>query len=357
MKYILFFVFLLVSEKVHAQRTLNHVQVGAVAPDIKVKKWIKGSAIDEFAKGEIYVLEFWATWCVPCINYMPHLSRLANKYKNQVTFIGVSVYEEPKTSIIEIEHFVNSMGNKMNYNVAVDSNNYMANNWLSNPITKSIPKIFIINKYGFISWIGHPKELDTVLHKVIIDEFNINSEINKLKEAQYIDSIGLNFSYSMLDYPYLSNPDSAVIETKRRILIEPKLKKSYYVAFLLFKNLLQKNQIEAVSYGEEILNYNVSDLYKAVYENVLLNVDISLKPEIYSLSAKAYTLALEHDKVFQEEELAKAYVKIAEWYWRDNKIEESLKAQEKAISYFEIFFNNEIQSLKEKLSYYKSNEN
>ncbi|MFI5386716.1 MAG: hypothetical protein ACHQ50_11425 [Fimbriimonadales bacterium] len=40
----------------------GNLSVGSAAPAIKVAKWIKGTPIAGFAKGKVYVLEFWASW-------------------------------------------------------------------------------------------------------------------------------------------------------------------------------------------------------------------------------------------------------------------------------------------------------
>ena len=48
-------------------------------------------------EGSIRVVDFWATWCPPCREEIPHLNRLHRKYKDQgVNFVGISVDENPK---------------------------------------------------------------------------------------------------------------------------------------------------------------------------------------------------------------------------------------------------------------------
>ena len=58
--------------------------IGSDAPAIDVEHWVqdgkgKFKPVTEFAKGKVYVVEFWATWCGPCIMSMPHLVELQNK--------------------------------------------------------------------------------------------------------------------------------------------------------------------------------------------------------------------------------------------------------------------------------------
>jgi thiol-disulfide isomerase/thioredoxin len=47
--------------------------------------------------GSIRVVDFWATWCPPCREEIPHLNELHRKYKGQgVNIVGISVDENPK---------------------------------------------------------------------------------------------------------------------------------------------------------------------------------------------------------------------------------------------------------------------
>ena len=44
--------------------------------------------------GKPVVLNFWATWCVPCAAEMPLLSEMQNRYKDKILFLAVSVDDE-----------------------------------------------------------------------------------------------------------------------------------------------------------------------------------------------------------------------------------------------------------------------
>ena len=65
------------------------LKVGDPAPALKATKWLQGTEVKSFEKGKIYIVEFWATWCGPCIVMMPHMSEMQEEYKDKsVTFIG-----------------------------------------------------------------------------------------------------------------------------------------------------------------------------------------------------------------------------------------------------------------------------
>lgn len=72
----------------------------------------KSVQADQF-KGNIVVLDFWATWCVPCIAEIPTLNRLQQKYRAQgVRVVGVALASGDAK---EVKPFVGR--NKMKYTV------------------------------------------------------------------------------------------------------------------------------------------------------------------------------------------------------------------------------------------------
>jgi len=66
-------------------------RIGTPAPDFIVQDADRKLELRDF-RGQIVVLNFWATWCAPCVEEMPSLTQLQQRLKDKgVTVVGVSV--------------------------------------------------------------------------------------------------------------------------------------------------------------------------------------------------------------------------------------------------------------------------
>ncbi len=158
---------LLCGNALSAPPKTNLLSIGDPAPELKVSKWFKGGPVDSFQEGHVYVVEFWATWCPPCKTAIPHLSKLAQKYKDSVTVIGVNISD--KASDQAIEEFLDSMKpEETQYHIARDNTDFMIKQWLSAAGQKTIPNAFVVDQKGKVVWIGNPmRGLDTALEQVV----------------------------------------------------------------------------------------------------------------------------------------------------------------------------------------------
>jgi cytochrome c biogenesis protein CcmG, thiol:disulfide interchange protein DsbE len=65
-------------------------RIGSEAPDFTVKDDTRSVSLHDL-KGKIVVLNFWATWCPPCVEEMPSLVTLQSRMKDKITVLAVSV--------------------------------------------------------------------------------------------------------------------------------------------------------------------------------------------------------------------------------------------------------------------------
>lgn len=63
--------------------------VGTAAPDFTVTDSQRTVALDQF-RGRVVVLNFWATWCPPCIEEFPSLIEMQHRMKDKVTVLAIS---------------------------------------------------------------------------------------------------------------------------------------------------------------------------------------------------------------------------------------------------------------------------
>ena len=166
--------------------TAAHAQilhVGDPAPELRISDVVKGEPVARLNRGEVYVVDFWSTWCAPCRKGMPHLSDLQCEYAPQgVKVIGVAVMDEATN----VGAFMSGEGDypagdwMMQYTVAIEApieakdsrrGGQMTEQWLRASGRSEIPTAFIVDRNGDIAWIGHPSwptgELEDYLDHVV----------------------------------------------------------------------------------------------------------------------------------------------------------------------------------------------
>jgi peroxiredoxin/YHS domain-containing protein len=103
----------------------------------------------EGMKGQIVLLDFWATWCAPCRKSMPELDDLHRRYRDRgVTVLGVSIDEG---GAAKVRKFLKTRS--VSYPIALDSEKAPA--WEAYRV-KSVPAAFLIDREGRIvaQWTG-----------------------------------------------------------------------------------------------------------------------------------------------------------------------------------------------------------
>lgn len=168
--------------------------VGDQAPALDVEHWVsngdgKFKEVTEFEKGKVYVVEFWATWCGPCVASMPHLVELQEKHAKDGLQI-ISISDEDLETVEEfLERDVrDGEGTYAEltsvYCLTTDPDGESQKQYLRAAGENGIPTAFIVGKDGRIEWIGHPMKMDEPVEAVLNDSWDREAFVAERKKAQ-----------------------------------------------------------------------------------------------------------------------------------------------------------------------------
>jgi peroxiredoxin/outer membrane lipoprotein-sorting protein len=138
----------------------GQVLVGKAAPPFKLKD-LEGKEIAlEKLQGNVVVLDFWATWCGPCIQGMPHIDQLNKDFAEQgVKVFGVN-FNEPAT---KVKPFLAS--HNLTLPILLDSDGKVSAAYKAPPI----PQTFVIGKDGKVRkvFVGYGPGVEKSVHEAV----------------------------------------------------------------------------------------------------------------------------------------------------------------------------------------------
>ncbi|MCY2974984.1 MAG: TlpA disulfide reductase family protein [Planctomycetota bacterium] len=226
----------------------TRLSIGSDAPALDISDWLHKSVpgakapVTKFEKGKIYVVEFWATWCGPCIQSMPHLAMLQKKFADKdVQIISVTDEDIPTVQEFLAREAKGKDGNVMTFNeltqaysLTADPDGSTHNDYTAAAKLNGIPVAFIVGKDSIVEWIGHPGQMDEPLQqvvdgswdrKVFAVEYEDEKRLESLQEAisMRIESANGKELSPKLVSSILSTVDAFVKETKTpRVLKQAK---------------------------------------------------------------------------------------------------------------------------------------
>lgn len=144
---------------------LSAADIGSPAIPITAQSWLNGSPANPSASDgrTVYVIDFWATTCMPCRRSLPLFADIHTTLSTQsVVVIGVTTDSESALVAFLKKH-------PISYRLAVDTNAATALAYLGPEFT--IPHAVIIDTNGLIAWTGNPLDgLEDALAAVIQGE-------------------------------------------------------------------------------------------------------------------------------------------------------------------------------------------
>lgn len=142
----------------------NELVVGKMAPNINITDYIFNTPSDKNFKNKFILLEFWATWCGPCLEEVPRLNKFQEKFKSKKDFVFISITNEKPDKVLRTLKRI-----PFNSIVVSDQTGKTFKNFIEDKDgSYSIPKTILIDNKGIVKWIGSPYDLnDLILDKFI----------------------------------------------------------------------------------------------------------------------------------------------------------------------------------------------
>ena len=143
------------------ERTLS-VYKGNTIPKKLILNDINGEQVDlNKLKGKVILVNFWASWCPPCVHEMPSMQRLQNRFfAKGFTILGVNMAEDVKT----VRHFLKTKV-AVQFPILFDSDGTALKDWG----VFAFPTSYVIDKKGKIRYAiygGVDWETEDILKKI-----------------------------------------------------------------------------------------------------------------------------------------------------------------------------------------------
>ncbi|PLX32942.1 MAG: hypothetical protein C0600_01300 [Ignavibacteria bacterium] len=134
--------------------------VGDTVRGVYVGEWLQNAPPDSAAfAGKPVLLEFWATWCRPCLAAVPHLNELHDEFGDAFRFIAIT--QEPRAVAAPILKNV-QMKSAVVSDTKQGTTHKVFGVWV-------IPRTYILSADRVVLWTGHPTRLTREILQKLLD--------------------------------------------------------------------------------------------------------------------------------------------------------------------------------------------
>lgn len=172
-----------------AQAATPSLGIGDPAPPLAAEKWLRGAPVTRFERGTVYVLDFWAVWCAPCISAMSHTSELADRFRDRgVRVIALTGPDDAGNTLPAVERALSRHASRMRFDVAWDGSIAPGTQphadllrgrtivrYFSGIGLDGMPSAVIVDRQGRLAWIGGPTALAGPLEAIVEGRWDVRA--------------------------------------------------------------------------------------------------------------------------------------------------------------------------------------
>ena len=214
---------------------------------VKISEMVQYSKFAKSEENALYLVDFWATWCAPCIHVKKYLGSLQQQYPDNFYIVSLSE-ENPE----KVKRFLSKHHSKLA--VALD---YDGETFRKNAI-RSLPHAMLLNANGNVIWEGHPADFKSyhvdkylrqnrkktsvdnifraqAIAEDVIEEIYVPSKDFELKEILNSDTMNLEVS-KLSSYIKLSGSLKSILSYASKVyegqIVIPELQNRNYEVYV-----------------------------------------------------------------------------------------------------------------------------
>lgn len=137
-------------------------------PEAKVGGAPELAALVDSHQGKVVLVDFWATWCSPCVEKFPHTVALAEKYRKE-GLVAISVSLDDPDGLEQVQKFLTSQGADFEHLVSKDGGS--SESMEAFQLDAAVPHYRLYDRTGKVryDWDSLPSDIEKTVESLLAE--------------------------------------------------------------------------------------------------------------------------------------------------------------------------------------------